>query len=151
MHSVLSSSLVPAIALTALAVTACGGTPPSPDPTASIASADTGTCSAATTCSGIMGAPPEIIVTCSGLAQFYVISPIGTKTALSMGSTYSGSMSDYAGSIEACTLVSVDWGLEVGSCFTYSTYAPPTSWCPAPPVVGGGSTGGRGGCHGTCS
>jgi hypothetical protein len=147
MHSTRSFSVIPAIALTALA---CGGTPPSPEPTASTESADTGTCSAVTSCSGITGAPPEIIVTCSTLAQFYSISPSGTKTALSMGYTYSGSMSDYAGSVEACTLVAVDWGVVVGSCFTYSTYAPPASWCPAPSGGGGGSTGGRGGCHGTC-
>jgi hypothetical protein len=138
------------VAHVAFGAVACGGTPPAPDATASTESADTAACTAVTSCSGITGAPPELIITCPSWTQFIGISPSGTKTALTMAGSYSVEMSDYAGAIEACPVVAVTWGFEVSStCASFSTYAPPSSWCPAPPPPSP-VNGGKGACRGTC-
>ncbi len=150
-----SLSRLALIALTAAGATACAGTPPDPEPSATTSSADTASCTATTTCQGIVSAPPDIVVTCSPDAAFtfFDVSPTGTKTFLGMGTTWTQSMSDYAGSIEACQTWTVNWGLYVSSnCYSFSTYAPVQSWCPGAGSSSGGGTGtgGKGGCSGTC-
>ena len=150
-----SLSTLALIALAAAGATACAGTPPDPEPSATTSSADTASCTATTSCQGILGAPPDIVVTCSPDAEFFFddVSPTGTKTGLGFGTTWTQSMSDYAGSIQACQAWEVNWGIYVSTnCYTFSTYAPVQSWCPGGGSSSGGGTGsgGKRGCNGTC-
>ncbi len=161
-RSLVSLSLV---ALTGALASACGGAPPDadrPESTASTESADTGACVATTSCAGVVGGPPEITITCpSGDVTYFVwdVTPSGASSEVAVSTPYSTSMSDYSGSLKACQVEEIDWGLVViqSTCQTFSTYAPPDTWCAGAPTGGGGGGGGRGGgvknggCSGTCS
>jgi hypothetical protein len=96
-------------------------------------------CTASSSCAGIIGGPPDIIVTCPSATDFYLGSPGGTYEGTS--TQYVGDTSDYAGNVWACVPGTTN------SCIAFSTYSPPENWCPipAPPPGGGGSSGGGGG------
>jgi hypothetical protein len=139
-----------------LGAAACGPAPTGNETSGSSQSADTATvgCYAATSCDGILDGPPDIVITCpSDGYQFDEISPAGTKSFLTWGSQYTGSMGSYATAVEACQL-GCTWTCEEvpSTCKSFSTYT--ETWCPGPSGGGGGAGGGvrgKGGCTGTCS
>lgn len=147
---VLSRSLTVAVLAAAWAVAGCGAPPQGNETPESTSSAVDGTCSATTTCTGIIGAPPDLIVTCPQYVSFYTGSPSGGGALVGKGETWTFPMSDYQSTAEACTQVA---GTPFLGCQSFSTYAPPDTWCPGTTSgsgSGGGSTGGKFGCKGTC-
>ena len=154
--------LLPVAALS-LAAVACGaspegnGAPEAKESTGTASEALTGAntgCTSSYSCAGIVGAPPDIIITCPTTpspeyVEFDVVDPSGNKSFVDDANSYQGRTSDYAGSVAACTLPT-----GVGQrCDYFSTYSPVTQWCPGSGSSSGGSSssgGGRGGCHGTC-
>lgn len=146
------------VAALSLAAVACGASPEgggSPEAkastgvaTESLPTGSTGPntgCSSTYSCAGIIGAPPEIIVTCPA-GETVLFENNGTP--IEYANSYQESTSDYAGSLDACRVYG-----DLQYCDSFSTDVPVTQWCPGSggsSSGGSSSGGGKGGCHGIC-